>query len=182
MNSQDVQELVKILRDRAPELGLAWQLRTGEVTGNSNYADSELTVTLDGPADSVNAGIPCTTLIGYVPATTRVMVLTLPATGANYVIGYAPAELGAAPTRSLSGRESITFTTQTTFTQVVTFARPFTSTPRVFTNITSGSGTTSGWGSRAIAISTTQFTLFVFGSSTSWTNIGVDWLAVQDNA
>lgn len=181
MDAQTIQDLVKILKDRAPELGLAWQLRPGKVTGNSDYADSELTVTFDGPADAVNVGVPCVTLIGYVRSQTRVMVLTIPATGANYIIGYAPADTAVETTRSQSGRESITFVTQTTFTQVVTFARPFTSTPRVFTNITSGSGTTSGWSSRAIAISTTQFTMFVYGSSSSWTNIGVDWLAVMDN-
>lgn len=85
--------------------------------------------------------------------------------------------------RFQSGTELFTFSGQTIDTIIVPFPTAYTSTPVVMTNISSGAGETGRWGSRAINISTSQFTLFVFatddnGTETqNWTDIPVDWLS-----
>ncbi|GAA4905301.1 H-type lectin domain-containing protein [Streptomyces coeruleoprunus] len=74
-----------------------------------------------------------------------------------------------------SGTVTVSFTSATSFTQAVTFETPFSKVPRVFTNINSGVGATSNWHVRAYNVSTTGFTIFCFGPSTSWSGIPVQW-------
>jgi hypothetical protein len=83
------------------------------------------------------------------------------------------------------GIASVSFTSQTSFTTTVTFDTAFPSgvTPVVVTTISSGSGTVTRWGSRAISVTNTGFTLFVFQGQTSdpsqtWAAIPVSWVAV----
>lgn len=84
-----------------------------------------------------------------------------------------------------AGIASVSFTSQTSFTVTVTFGTAFPSgvTPVVVTTISSGSGTVTRWGSRAISVTNTGFTLFVFQGQTSdpsqtWSAIPVSWVAV----
>lgn len=92
-------------------------------------------------------------------------------------------DLNTFEARFQSGTELFTFSGQTIDTIVVPFPTTYTSAPVVMTNISSGAGETGRWGSRAINISTSQFTLFVFatddnGTETqNWTDIPVDWLS-----
>lgn len=79
---------------------------------------------------------------------------------------------------SQTGTTTISFTSQTSFTQSVTFPIAFATAPKVFTNIDSGAAATASWGSRAINITTTGFSMFVFGPSATWTNINAGWHAV----
>jgi hypothetical protein len=76
----------------------------------------------------------------------------------------------------------ITFVTQTSVTQAITFDRPFLVAPHVFTNIDSAAAATAQWHSRASSITTTGFTLFLFRASgvaaNSWTDVPVSWLAM----
>lgn len=76
-----------------------------------------------------------------------------------------------------AGAVELSFGPATSFTQVVLFPQPYPSTlmPNVHTNITSGVGATSQWHSRAINISWQGFTMFVFGPSSTWTNVEVCW-------
>lgn len=83
-----------------------------------------------------------------------------------------------------SGSLSVSFTSLTSTTIPVTFPTAFGAgvTPNVMTNIASGSGTTSRWGSRAIGVTNTGFTLFLFrGDATdpaeTWASIPVQWFA-----
>lgn len=81
-----------------------------------------------------------------------------------------------------SGTELVTFVTQSSFTQAVVFDVEFPSTPIVTTEIQSGAGVTARWGSRAISVTTTGFTLFVFEGDAadpaqSWTDVPVVWSA-----
>ncbi len=75
------------------------------------------------------------------------------------------------------GSVTISFTTQTSFTQSVTFPTAFAATPAVTTNINSGVAATASWGSRGITVSSTGFTLFVFGPSATWSSVAVQWVA-----
>jgi hypothetical protein len=82
-----------------------------------------------------------------------------------------------------TGQVSVSFSNLALYTTTVTFPVPFTSTPRVFTNIASLSGPTARWGARGCDVSTTQFTLFLFAGELedgedTWSSIPVQWLAV----
>jgi hypothetical protein len=80
-----------------------------------------------------------------------------------------------------AGQELITFVGLTAFTQAVLFPQPYPAGTNlsVHTNINSGVGATANWQSRAINISNTGFTIFVFtaGAASSWTNVGIVWSA-----
>lgn len=71
--------------------------------------------------------------------------------------------------------------TQTTFT--VSFVHAFANQPRVSCNIDSGAGPTARWQARAINVSTTQFTFFLFNSDgtsvATWSNVQVSWKAEE---
>ena len=77
----------------------------------------------------------------------------------------------------ITGNATISFTTQTSNTTVVSFGATFDSNPILSTNINNGSGSTSGWASRGISISTTGFTVFSFGPSSTWSSVVVQWAA-----
>jgi hypothetical protein len=85
-----------------------------------------------------------------------------------------------------AGEEPITFVSQTSATLNVVFPQPYPTgvVPNVHVNINSGAGATSQWHSRAINITNTGFTIFVFtaGAAGTWTNIPVGWSAFPRNA
>lgn len=68
-----------------------------------------------------------------------------------------------------AGVFTMVVTAATSATQAIVFATPFRAVPAVSTNIDHGTGASSGWGSRAFNITTTGFTIFLFGSSTTFT-------------
>lgn len=79
-----------------------------------------------------------------------------------------------------TGTTNVTFTSVTSNTSSVSFGFTFPAAPRVMTNIDSGAGATALWCSRAINISTTGFSMFVFqtqGSAGTWTSIPVSYTA-----
>ncbi|MFJ9657623.1 hypothetical protein ACIRPR_06595 [Streptomyces griseoflavus] len=81
------------------------------------------------------------------------------------------------------GTVLVTFTSQTSWTQAVTFPEAFPTAPAgVVTQIASGAGPTARWGSRAISVTPTGFTLFCFvtdaaSAAASWADIPVYWEA-----
>lgn len=77
-----------------------------------------------------------------------------------------------------AGEVVMTVTAATGATANVVFARPFTRIPAVATNLASGAGPTNGWVSRAFAITTTGFTMFIFGASSTFTT-AVQWQAQE---
>lgn len=66
-------------------------------------------------------------------------------------------------------------------TAAVLFDHPFLAMPSVCTNINNGAGGTFGWGSRAISVSTTGFTAFVFNPTGAVGTFSVDvqWQAQE---
>ncbi|GLF97541.1 H-type lectin domain-containing protein [Streptomyces yaizuensis] len=78
-----------------------------------------------------------------------------------------------------SGTALVTFTNSTTFTVAVTFATPFASVPRVYTNLDSSHTAANNWWTRAHTITTTGFRLHGFnkGDLWSWSNMPVSWSA-----
>ena len=73
----------------------------------------------------------------------------------------------------------ITFAAATSFTQAIVYPVAFATAPNVHVNINAGVAATASWQSRAINVTNTGFTLFVYttAAATAWTNIGVSWSA-----
>lgn len=61
---------------------------------------------------------------------------------------------------------------------VVTYAKTYLNAPLPVVNIDSAAGPTAGWNVRATARTTTGFTMFFFGASTTWVNIPCSWFAI----
>jgi hypothetical protein len=143
-------------------LGLIWTVRLGTVITSIT---GSVTVTCDGDTVPINV----VSTIGTLGVGARVYVLIVPPSG-NFVVGQVA--------MMENGEELISFVGATSATLAVTFRNPFLAVPIVTTNINSGSGSTAGWDSRAFGITTTGFTIFVFGSVNTWSNVGVQWQAV----
>ncbi|MGW0312005.1 H-type lectin domain-containing protein [Streptomyces flavidovirens] len=81
-----------------------------------------------------------------------------------------------------SGTLNMSWTTVSSIQQAVTFPVAFSTAPRVMTNIHSSDGAVARWGSRAISITTTGFTVFLFApvstATSSGASIPVQWIAV----
>jgi len=81
------------------------------------------------------------------------------------------------------GVELVTFASATSHTLAVNFPAPFDNPPVVCVNIASGAGTIARWMARAISVTTSGFTLFLFvgdsgAPAAAWTDIPVHWVAV----
>lgn len=101
------------------------------------------------------------------------------------IVPGAPARAADIAAMQQAGTELITFSTLDSFTTTVTFPTAFTATPVMpAPNINTGAGAAGRWDARAINITNTGFTLWVFsnasGATSSWSNIPVQWLAVVD--
>lgn len=79
-----------------------------------------------------------------------------------------------------TGIATISFTTQTSNSTAVTFSPAFAVAPQVHVNINTAPGSTAGWATRAINITTTGFTIFSFGTSNTWVSVPVAWTAVSN--
>jgi hypothetical protein len=79
------------------------------------------------------------------------------------------------------GTTLVNFTMMDNFTTGVAFGFTFPGIPTVVMNIDSGAGATGRWDARAISVTATGFTLFVFsnasGSTSTWADIPVSYIA-----
>jgi hypothetical protein len=81
------------------------------------------------------------------------------------------------------GTTTFTFVTLSSSTASVNFGFTFPGVPTVTTNIDSGAAATARWESRAITVTTTGFTMFVYSSqatTASWTDVPVSYVAHYD--
>lgn len=173
LSPQEVTDLVSQIIANAGKLGLTWQIRPATVVGSDD--DGNALVVIDGPDLAAVAPTPATPLDGLPLTGARVFVVTVPPNG-DYVVGSVPSESHARMSGE-RGEESISFGPATSFIQVVTFERIFSTLPTVLINIRSGAGATANWHCRAISISVSQFTLFGFGPSSTWVSQPVQWAA-----
>jgi hypothetical protein len=159
--------------------GLFWKftLATVSNTAANGVFYDVLTVpaTLDGDETIVSAR----SLIGPVSQGARVAIIYVPPTG-YYIVGYVN-NPGHGFRQTENGTKSVTFTSVTSFTVAISFKHPFATVPVMSVNIASGSGTTAQWHGRAINITNTGFTLFVFVTTATgagtWVGVGVQWTA-----
>lgn len=82
------------------------------------------------------------------------------------------------------GTVLVNFTAVGSFTTIVNFGFTFPTLPAVVTNIDSGAGPTARFETRAITLTTTSFTLFVYtsvvGATATWVDVPVSWVAHYD--
>jgi hypothetical protein len=157
------------LIDNAKRLGLTWQLRLATVV--DAVSGNQLLVRFDGDETSVTA----VSMIGLVPANSRVYVISVPPSG-NFAVGWVSYEHQVF--HGETGTVFISFAGVASFTQAITFDVPFAAIPVVFTNIDSSSGNVTAWWSYAYGVTTTGFTLWVRSSTVStWNNVAVQWAA-----
>lgn len=159
---------VQALVENADRLGLTWQIGLGTVIDQGRSPK----VHMDG--DDASIAIGAVPMAGNPGIGQRVYVILAPPGGAFMVGQVAMWETGST---------AITFAAATSNSTVVTFNRPFISTPRVFLNINSGSGNTSFWAAKAFNITTTGFTLNLLKQSglaaNAWSGHAVQWLAMS---
>lgn len=127
--------------------------------------------------DIQGQAVPAGCLASYTPIVGDV-VLVLRQDSTWCILGRTTTpDTGLSP-QMQAGVASVTVTAATSVTQAVVFATPFRAVPAVSTNIDHGTGASSGWGSRAFNITTTGFTIFLFGTSSSFT-ASVYWQAQE---
>ena len=129
------------------------------------------TVDVQGTAVAASALASYTPIVGDV-------VLLLRQDSTWCILGRTTLQDSGLSPQMQAGVESLTVAAATSQTQAVVFATPFRAAPAVSTNIDNGAGATAGWGSRAINITTTGFTIFIFGASSSFT-VSVYWQAQE---
>lgn len=83
-----------------------------------------------------------------------------------------------------SGTVSLSFSSLDQYSGTnVTFATAFPATPRVSININSGVGATGRWNGRAINVTATGFTPFVYsgadGATSTWSAVEIQWIATS---
>lgn len=83
-----------------------------------------------------------------------------------------------------SGTVSLSFSNLDQYSGTnVTFPTAFPATPRVSININSGVGATARWNGRAINVSATGFTPFVYsrddGANSTWSGVEIQWIATS---
>lgn len=82
---------------------------------------------------------------------------------------------------SRRGSTTMTFVALSSFTVVVSFGFTFPSVPTVVTNIDTGVGSAARWISRAITVTTTDFTMFAHSADATtdtWTDIPLSYIAL----
>lgn len=81
------------------------------------------------------------------------------------------------------GTATVSFTSQTSWTQTVSFPAAFPTTPIVMVNIASAPGSALRWAARAISVTPSQFSLYLFhtdaaDAADTWASVPVQWNAV----
>lgn len=158
--------LKKINPDRDGEPHL--HLRTAVV--DAVNADGTLDIVMSG---IVIPGVP-KLATAYAPDGATVQVIS--ARGTLLVIGAAGTSAANGP-MTKTGAVTAGPSAATSFTTNVNFGVTFPAAPSVHVNLNNGAGSTAGWNGRAISVSTTGFTLFGFGSSSTF-SVSWQWTAI----
>jgi hypothetical protein len=145
------------------------RLRVGTVT--TVNANGTLDITMS--SGILVPGVP-KLATAYAPAGSVVQMISF--RGSLMAIG-ATGSGGANGAMVKTGTTSTGPSAATSFTTVVAFGVTFPAAPNVHLNLNSGAGPTAGWGERAISISTTGFTIFGFGASSTFTG-AYQWTAI----
>lgn len=78
------------------------------------------------------------------------------------------------------GSGTVSVTAATSATVVVNFGKTYPSAPFVSISINAAPGSSSGWIARPLSITTTGFSAFFLGTSTTFTNLAFSWAAFHE--
>lgn len=161
----------KLAHQTQKTAGIGNGMRTATVAAVSGG-----TVTLNVNGGLISSGVGV--LDSYTPQVGDVVAVFRQDSSWLVMGAIAPPASGLAPRNIDTGTVLMSFTAVTSATAAVTFDAPFPAAPMVATNIDSGAGATAQWSSRAISITTTGFTMFVFAAAAgTWSNVPVSWSA-----
>lgn len=148
-----------------PNYPVYWPGRSVVTSVNGQVGDADVVVLAGGGTVVAGAG---SVAVPYVVAA------ALSADGGNgLMLGSDQGLYARAPQ---TGSVSMTVASTTLGTSAVVFPRAYSAAPVVMVNFSSGAGPTAGWGSRAINVTATGFSIFIFGTSSSFT-VSMQWLA-----
>jgi hypothetical protein len=145
------------------------RLRVGTVT--TVNANGTLDITMS--SGILVPGVP-KLATAYAPAGAVVQMISF--RGSLMVIG-ATGSGGAHGGMTKTGSTTTGPSAATSFSTVVAFGVTFPAMPNVHLNLRLAPGSTSGWNFRAINISTTGFTIFGFGASSTFSE-PIQWTAI----
>ncbi len=158
--------------------GVTWESGNVAVGLGSRLGTNTPVLSLTGPYNTDTASSPSVSLFGNPEGDTgenEVFISTQKVT----ITGELETPTIQSRTESVSSSGAVT-----SFTTAISFdtAYPSGVVPSVSTNIETGSGTFARWNSRAISVTNTGFTLFVFRGdaadpAATWTNQPVQWIA-----
>lgn len=167
--------------------GVTWQPATLGSTTGSRLGTNTPSLYLTSPYNGASVSQSSITLYGNPQTSNGDVTNEIYMTAARVTIGgTAPLVVGGdISARNLqSGYVSVSFVALSQTTVAVTFPTPFAAgtTPNVVPNIASGAGVTARWQPRAINITNTGFTLFVYKGDAAdpaqtWSNVAVGWTA-----
>jgi hypothetical protein len=145
------------------------RLRVGTV--NAVNANGTLDITM-----SSGVIVPSVPKLASAYAPVGAVVQMISFRGSLMVIG-AVGSSGAHGAMTKTGNVNTGPAAATSFSTNVNFGFTWPAVPNVHVNLNGGAGTTSGWNERAINVTTTGFTIFGFGASSTFT-ANYQWTAV----
>lgn len=127
--------------------------------------------------DVQGAQVPAGSLASYNPRSGDVVTL-LRQEGTWLILGLNTSPTSGAYPSFQAGYVAVSVTAATSNTGTKTFEIPFRNPPAVTIGLSSAPGATSQWHVRAINITETGFTWFIFGPSSTFT-IDASWIALE---
>jgi len=165
-------DYTKLLKKLTPDEDGEDTLRLRVGTVSAVNANGTLNITM-----SSGVIVPNVPKLATAYATVNTVVQMISQRGSLLVIG-AVASGGANGPMVKTGSASGGPSAATSWTLDVNYGVTFPALPNVHVNLNNGAGATAGWNVRAINITTTGFTIFAFGSSTTFTTSEWRWTAI----
>jgi hypothetical protein len=144
------------------------KLRTATVSAVNSNGTVDLTMN--------GVSVPGVPRLNGALASVGAVVQVLSYRGSLLVIGTTSSGPGGAVVKT--GSTTAGPTAQTSFTVAVNYGVTFPGLPNVHINLNNGAGATANWHARAISITTTGFTLFAFGPSSTFSTSEWRWTAI----
>jgi hypothetical protein len=165
-------DYTSLLKKLAPEDDAEDFLRLRVGTVNAVNANGTLDITM-----SSGVIVPSVPKLATAYAPVGAVVQMISQRGSLMVIG-AVGSSGANGPMVKTGTATGGPTAATSVSIPVNYGVTFPATPNVHVNLNNGAGSTSGWNVRAINITTTGFTVFAFGGSTTFSTTEWRWTAI----
>lgn len=165
---------VKLAHQTQKTAGIGNGMRTATIAAVNGNA---VTLSISGGLITSGVGV----VDSYTPSVGDVVAVFRQDSSWLVLGAITPPASGLGPRNTYTGAISVSFTSLPNTFIAVNFGVTFPVPPAVFPNIDSNAGSTALWGSRATAITTTGFLLYLFqptGIAATWASVQVSWIAV----